>query len=52
MILGFLKDIQAKRKELARSAENGKNGESIGPLKIVIMSATIKAENFSDFFDG
>lgn len=51
MILGFLKEIQAKRKELARSAEKGKDGNPIGPLKIVVMSATIDAERFSTFFD-
>jgi HrpA-like RNA helicase len=51
MILGFLKGIQAKRKEMARSAEKGKSGEAIGPLKIVVMSATIDAERFSKFFN-
>lgn len=51
MILGFLKEIQVKRKEMARTAEKGKNGEPVGPLKIVVMSATIDAERFSDFFD-
>lgn len=52
MILGFIKEIQIKRKEMERTGEKGKNGESIGPLKIVVMSATIDAERFSDFFDG
>lgn len=51
MILGFLKEIQIKRKEMARAAEKGKNGEPVGPLKIVVMSATIDAERFSEFFD-
>ncbi|EMS21675.1 hypothetical protein NBRC10512_002503 [Rhodotorula toruloides] len=75
MLMGFLKDIQKRRKERVRvwKAEQAKskgkakangvvaNGEADGKkgtderdpteLKIVVMSATIDAKRFSDFFD-
>ena len=53
MILGFLKDIQRSRKVMARTGENGpKTGEPVGPLKIAVMSATLDAQRFSEFYDG
>lgn len=77
MLMGFLKDIQKRRKEKVRlfkeaQAQKGKgkgkakeeevdvNGVTNGSmgggrdpseLKIVVMSATIDAARFSDFFD-
>ncbi|GAA6003166.1 hypothetical protein JCM10207_001781 [Rhodosporidiobolus poonsookiae] len=75
MLMGFLKDIQARRKEKVRvfreeQAKKGKGkakeengdeeegrkfwaGEERDPseLKIVVMSATIDAKRFSDFFN-
>lgn len=52
MILGFLKDIQKKRKELSRTGEKGpKSQQAVGPLKIVVMSATLDAKRFSEFYD-
>ena len=72
MLMGFLKDIQARRKEKVKEYKNGKgkakvatgrdatnggtaqtNGIEREPteLKIVVMSATIDAKRFSDFFD-
>lgn len=65
MLMGFLKDIQKRRKETVRKfteakgkgkgkedASGGK-GEEREPteLKIVVMSATIDAKRFSEFFD-
>ena len=44
MVLGFLKKVQRLRK--ARK-EEGKT-----ELKIIVMSATLDAERFSEFFDG
>lgn len=53
MILGFLKEIQKKRKEMAKSGEKGpKLQQPMGPLKIVVMSATLDARRFSDYYDG
>jgi HrpA-like RNA helicase len=46
MLFGMVKKIQKIRKE-KRS-----NGEDIEELKIVVMSATLDAEKFSEFFDG
>ncbi|KDE06313.1 hypothetical protein MVLG_03352 [Microbotryum lychnidis-dioicae p1A1 Lamole] len=66
MLLGFLKGIQKRRRERvmrwskgkkkgkSRRGEDGEEGEEKEPtdLKIVVMSATIDAKRFSDFFDG
>lgn len=46
MLFGMVKKIQKIRKE-KRS-----NGEDIEELKIVVMSATLDAEKFSEFFNG
>jgi ATP-dependent RNA helicase DHX33 len=73
MLMGFLKDIQKRRKEKvrvfkeeqaqkgkgkAKEAENGVlngttsvQGRDPSELKIIVMSATIDAARFSDFFD-
>ncbi|GAA5834456.1 hypothetical protein JCM11251_007013 [Rhodosporidiobolus azoricus] len=69
MLMGFLKDIQKRRKEKVRAwkEERGMGGKSEvkgkgkaqekseerppSELKIVVMSATIDAKGFSDFFD-
>lgn len=58
MLMGFLKDIQARRRAKYEAAlksgtkSGGERGDERGPtpLKIVVMSATIDAERFSDFF--
>ncbi|GAA5907222.1 uncharacterized protein JCM6883_006182 [Sporobolomyces salmoneus] len=69
MLMGFLKDIQARRKEKVKEfrkskgkgkqAEQGegkldRKGAEREPteLKIVVMSATIDAKRFSEFFDN
>ncbi|GAA5959117.1 hypothetical protein JCM21900_002563 [Sporobolomyces salmonicolor] len=70
MLMGFLKEIQTRRKEKVRSwregkgAGKGKGKEDDGEedkklderepteLKIVVMSATIDAKRFSDFFNS
>ncbi|KAI5479929.1 ATP-dependent rna helicase dhx8 [Pseudohyphozyma bogoriensis] len=62
MLMGFLKGIQDRRKELVRKweeenkgkAKEGGEGEEKKPtlLKIVVMSATIDAKRFSEFFDN
>lgn len=46
MLFGMVKKIQKIRKEKAQ------NGEDVEELKIVVMSATLDAEKFSEFFDG
>lgn len=63
MLMGFLKDIQVRRKEKIKvwldREEKGKGKEDdqveeeVEPheLKIVVMSATIDAKRFSEFFD-
>ncbi|KAJ1307538.1 hypothetical protein OPQ81_001635 [Rhizoctonia solani] len=58
MLLGSLKRIQQDRKEgitSKKGSEKGKekaNPVSAGPLKIIVMSATLDAERFSRFFNG
>lgn len=59
MLMGFLKQVQRRRAQkvkmaLAESKGKGKEAAEGGPtpLKVVIMSATIDAKRFSDFFDG
>ncbi|GAA5855522.1 hypothetical protein JCM9279_006036 [Rhodotorula babjevae] len=75
MLMGFLKDIQLRRKDKVRAwkakgkgkagaednrnsdaaaVANGKHVEERDPteLKIVVMSATIDAKRFSDFFSN
>ena len=53
MILGFLKQIQKRRKALmAERPKAGENGfKQPGPLKIIVMSATLDAKRFSEFYD-
>ena len=52
MILGFLKQIQRARKELARTGEKSlRTHRQVGPLKIIVMSATLDAERFSKFYN-
>jgi ATP-dependent RNA helicase DHX33 len=52
MLLGFLKQLQTRRKELASNGEKDSNGVPVSPLKLIIMSATLDAQRFSDFFGG
>ncbi|CEP08311.1 hypothetical protein [Parasitella parasitica] len=47
MLFGMIKKIQKIRLE-----KHAEGGESIQPLKIVIMSATLDAEKFSEFFNN
>ena len=49
MILGFLKEIQKRRKDLM--TEKKQADKQIGELKIVVMSATLDAKRFSEFYD-
>jgi ATP-dependent RNA helicase DHX33 len=56
MLMGFLKDIQQRRKETVREFREGKGKKKEGErepteLKIVVMSATIDAKRFSQFFN-
>lgn len=55
MILGFLKQIQGRRKSASRNDAMPNNqklaAKPIGPLKIVVMSATLDAKRFSEFYD-
>ncbi|KAH7341759.1 P-loop containing nucleoside triphosphate hydrolase protein [Rhizoctonia solani] len=58
MLLGSLKRIQQDRKEGSSSRKGSDKGKekaisgNAGPLKIIVMSATLDAERFSRFFDG
>ncbi|RKP07212.1 P-loop containing nucleoside triphosphate hydrolase protein [Thamnocephalis sphaerospora] len=46
ILLGMVKRIQRERRELAA------RDTTVQPLKIVVMSATLDAERFSEYFDG
>lgn len=61
MLMGFLKDIQKRRKEKyelwekevkGKGKQKGTDARDPSPLKIVVMSATIDAKRFSDFFNA
>ena len=59
ILMASLKVIQKERRKLHtenvntnRTSGKGKAREEIGPLKLIIMSATLDAEKFSKFFDG
>ncbi|KAI5122441.1 hypothetical protein M0805_008753 [Coniferiporia weirii] len=57
LLLANLKKIQKDRRKLENGAVpikggKGKGREEIGPLKVIIMSATLDAEKFSSFFDN
>ncbi|KAI8391721.1 P-loop containing nucleoside triphosphate hydrolase protein, partial [Radiomyces spectabilis] len=47
MLFGMVKKIQRIRKQKVRDGEKG-----VEELKIVVMSATLDAEKFSEFFNG
>jgi len=51
MILGFLKGVQKRRKERMDKWKEGDEGERPGELKVVVMSATLDAKRFSEFFN-
>jgi ATP-dependent RNA helicase DHX33 len=51
IVLGFLKQIQAKRKQLVAAESKKQDGKPITPLKVIVMSATLDAKLFSKFFD-
>lgn len=56
LLMASLKVIQKERRALHKDSASKKNGkgkakEEIGPLKLIIMSATLDAEKFSKFFD-
>jgi HrpA-like RNA helicase len=46
ILLGMVKRIQRERRE--KSTQD----KSVRPLKIIVMSATLDAERFSEYFDG
>ena len=59
LLIANLKTIIQARNVSARAAGNGSKGkgkdrasEKLSPLKVVIMSATLEAEKFSEFFGG
>ncbi|CAO3663683.1 unnamed protein product [Umbelopsis ramanniana] len=47
MLFGMVKEIQQTRKEMVQRGEKG-----VCELKIVVMSATLDAEKFSEYFNG
>ncbi|EFP87708.1 uncharacterized protein PGTG_13494 [Puccinia graminis f. sp. tritici CRL 75-36-700-3] len=59
MLLGFLKGIQRTRRTMVeegsdfpkRKSSDSQQGKPARALKVIIMSATIDAERFSQFFD-
>lgn len=46
MLFGMVKDIQRIRKEMVKRGE-----KDVCELKIVVMSATLDAEKFSEYFN-
>lgn len=52
LLIGFLKQIQARRKERVKAwrKSGGKDEPAPTELKIVVMSATLDAERFSSFY--
>jgi ATP-dependent RNA helicase DHX33 len=50
VVLGFLKRIQVRRKQMAAAQSQKRDGTPFTPLKIVVMSATLNARLFADFF--
>ena len=55
LLMASLKGIQMVRRERSKVSSSGKGkekavGSSCGPLKVIIMSATLDAEKFSHFF--
>jgi HrpA-like RNA helicase len=47
MLFGMVKEIQQTRKEMVQRGE-----KDVCELKIVVMSATLDAEKFSEYFNG
>ncbi|KAK7028817.1 Salivary acidic proline-rich phosphoprotein 1/2 [Paramarasmius palmivorus] len=52
LLIANLKTIQAKRNGVVEGNGKGKEKERENPLKIIIMSATLDAEKFANFFPG
>jgi ATP-dependent RNA helicase DHX33 len=58
MLLGSLKRIQRDRNGNTTAAKVNDKGKgkavprNVGPLKVIVMSATLDAERFSQFFNG
>ncbi|KIY53779.1 ATP-dependent RNA helicase Prh1 [Fistulina hepatica ATCC 64428] len=50
LLLARLKDAMRQRNDVVRDAK-GKHKEGSGPLKVVVMSATLDAEKFSLYFN-
>ena len=46
-LLGTIKGVQRRRRE-----ERDRRGQTLPPLRIIVMSATLEASSFSKFFDG
>lgn len=51
MVLGFLKQIQRKRSAFQPRSKAQGAVSVLGPLKIIVMSATLDADRFSQFFN-
>ncbi|KAI8321913.1 ATP-dependent RNA helicase DHX8 [Martensiomyces pterosporus] len=52
ILLGMLKDIQRERTRLAVMDDVHGDVTGIGELKVIVMSATLDAERFSEYFDS
>ena len=46
-LLGTIKGVQRRRRK-----ERDRRGQTLPPLRIIVMSATLEASSFSKFFDG
>lgn len=53
VLLGLLKGVQKKRSQSSSESNNNSNKHSkLNPLKLIIMSASLDARGFSEYFGG
>ncbi|KAL8470716.1 hypothetical protein ACS0TY_033328 [Phlomoides rotata] len=52
VLLGLLKTVQKTRSQGVSNAVNNLDGHKFSPLKLIIMSASLDAQNFSEYFGG
>lgn len=52
VLLGLLKTVQKTRSQGVSNTVNNPDGQNFSPLKLIIMSASLDAQNFSEYFGG
>ncbi|KAL8463324.1 hypothetical protein ACS0TY_034107 [Phlomoides rotata] len=52
VLLGLLKTVQKTRSQGVSNAVNNLDGHKFSPLKLIIMSASLDAQKFSEYFGG